>query len=208
MIIETDSKKLMQRLLGEFPELKEMLRLAAEMAKGSAKQRVYEYQAAALYWLLQPYNRECASILEIGTYYGYTAAVMALAAPRAMITTLNPCAWEYDAARINLAKLANVRPLCVHSWDYLKGFSAAELDFVFVDGDHKRIEEDLAWWKWLLVGGMMLFHDYSPNGSGRPCPPVFRALNRWAEKLGRAPDVMIIDEDRVGMVGWIKREGE
>src|SRR3990172_3671056 len=48
------------------------------------------WQAAALYVLAQPYDRKGARILEIGTAGGFSAAVMALGAPPAQTTTLNP----------------------------------------------------------------------------------------------------------------------
>jgi hypothetical protein len=47
-------------------------------------------------------------------------------------------------------------------------------------------------------GGLMLFHDYTPNNS----PHVVAAVNELGIKLGREPDVSIIDKDNVGMAGF------
>ena len=64
---------------------------ALARARGIApyyKREISEYQAAALYAIATRFNRPGARILEIGTAWGYSAAVMALAAPQAAITTL------------------------------------------------------------------------------------------------------------------------
>ena len=54
----------------------------------------------------------------------------------------------------------------------------------------------------------MIFHDYSPLGSRRHCPPVFEGVNELAERLGRKPDVLIIDDGQVGMAGFVRQPGE
>ena len=166
------------------------------------KQEIYTYQAAWLYALAQQYNRPGAEILEIGTYWGFSAVVMAQAAPMAHITTLNPTRWEWEEATANLSPWKNVSCVCEHSWGYFDSRNWKQPDMIFVDGDHKRIDRDLVWWDWLMPGGLMLFHDYSPSGSKRQCPAVYRALNRFAEKLGRKPDISIIDDGLAGLVGW------
>lgn len=174
------------------------------ITSGKARQSVYPYQAAALAVLADRYDRPGAQILEIGTYYGFTAAVMALSAPQAGIVTLNPVTWEVEAAIANLANLPNTAVFCMASQDYLEAYCGPGFDLIFVDGDHKRVMEDLPWWEYVNPGGLMLFHDFSPSDSARPCPPVYRALSEFGERLGRAPDVSIVDNDKVGMIGWFK----
>ena len=167
----------------------------------AGKQEVYPYQAAALYILAKPYNGK--PILEIGTYYGYTAYVMSLACPDSRIVTLNPTVWEAEEAAANL-KDRNVVVMQWKSQDYLDSFPDEKFDFIFIDGDHRKVAQDLSYWERLNMGGLMLAHDYTPLGAPRHCPPVHSAINEFREKLGRDFDVSIIDSDRVGMVGFIK----
>lgn len=170
----------------------------------STKQRIFEYQAAWLFALTRQYNGIGNHMLDIGVYYGYTTAVMAMAAPCANILSLGIHEWEINRARENLSKFHNVNVNKIASWDLLETYSEPELSLVWIDGDHKEINRDLAWWNWVKVGGLMLMHDYSPNGSARACPPVYRGARRFVDFLHREPDVLIIDEDQVGMCGWYK----
>ena len=174
------------------------------------KREIWQYQAMALYILAKQYNHESANILEIGTAWGYSAAVMSRAAPEADIVTLNPKWAEVERAQIHLRNYKNVQIVQQYSWNYLDEYMGPELDMVFVDGDHKQVIRDLPWFNWLKVGGLMLFHDYSPPGAGkRPCRPVYEEVNRMKEQLGRKEfDVLVVDKIEVGMAGFYRREGE
>lgn len=159
------------------------------------KGQVLPHQAAALYAFAKGYNG--GPLLEIGTFVGYTASLMAQAAPLARIITLNPTAHEVKEARVNLEYCPNVEVIQAKSWDYLKGYNGPFLDFIFVDGDHNRIARDLPWWDWVAKGGLMLFHDYSQV----QCPPVFEGVNEFFD---RDPDILIKDDDGNGLVGFYK----
>lgn len=185
------------------------LRLAqAAITQGGHSKQIEEYQAAALYCLAGQYNYPDAAILEIGTYYGYSAAILALAAPLASVITLNPADNEYPIAVSNLKRFGNVQVIKRHSWDYFNSDRLSigqPYQMVFVDGDHKRIRNDLVWWERVAANGLMLFHDYTPLGSPRHCPPVYDGLNAWLPVIGRqAFDVSIIDAANLGMVGLYK----
>lgn len=200
--------KLLLRATDKHSDVTEALMMLLQV-----KRQLLEYQGAWLYRLAKHYQGK-VNILEIGTFMGYSAALMAMAAPRASITTLNPAAGEVIQARRNLAKWPNVKVLPVASWDYFttKAPRSQEndeelYDMIFVDGDHRHIERDLPWFNRLKVGGLMLFHDYSPADASHPCPPVYEALNRMAEKL-HGFDVLIIDDGKTGMAGICRREGE
>jgi predicted O-methyltransferase YrrM len=173
---------------------------ALEGSAGIAAQ-ILPYQAAALCILARQYDREGARLLDIGTAAGYSASVMAQAAPGAEVVTLNPAAHEVEAARRNLERWANARVVRAASWDYLADYRDPHLDMVFVDADHKRVAEDVPWWRWLTEGGLMLFHDYSAEA----CPPVREAVDGMAEALGRGPDILIVDDGGIGMAGFYKR---
>jgi predicted O-methyltransferase YrrM len=170
------------------------------------KGSVFEYQATVLYLLIRGYDFPGSNILEIGTYYGYTAAVMAEAAPQAHILTLNSTAWEYDKAVENLKTYPNIEVKCASSWDYLEVYAGPPFCFIFVDGDHKQVARDLPWWDRLEPGGVMLFHDYSPSEAARACPPVYRVME--VLKSAREPDILVVDDELIGMIGWRKKAGE
>lgn len=184
----------------------------------SSRREIAKYQAAALYQLARAYNRTDARILEIGTAWGYSAAVMSSAAPLAEIVTLNPNneqingkPSEVDIAFKNLAHYPNVHIEVAKSWDFLKT-NPGKFDLIFVDGDHARVRADLPFWELVNDGGLFLFHDYSPAGATegkgghkRECPPVYAAVNEFAQGLGREPDVLVVDDGGVGMAGFYKQ---
>lgn len=170
------------------------------------KGAIKEYQAGWLYVLTWPFNRKGARILEIGTLCGYSAAAMAEAAPLARLVSLNPNKPEVDTASRRLAGYKNVQMLAAYSWDYL-AIAPSEWDLIFVDGDHKQVKRDLPWYNRLKIGGLILFHDYSPREAGVPCIPVYEALEA-VRREQRAPDVELVDNNRVGMAGWYRRDGE
>jgi predicted O-methyltransferase YrrM len=159
------------------------------------------YQAAALYelacWREGP-------VLDIGTFKGYSASLLAQAQPSQPVVTLNPCEAEAAEAMGYLAPWRNVTVLIAASWDVLDWYSGPDLSLVFVDGDHKQAARDVPWFDRLRVGGLLLFHDYTPAQS----PHVVEAVDGLATRLGRPPDVLIVDMDGVGMAGFCRREGE
>lgn len=192
---------IMTQLINRYPQIPAALEQSRERCKPN-RRSIAEYQAAALYALAQPYDGQ--PILEIGTALGYSAAVLAQACPNSSIVTLNPHIPELEKAIENLSPYGNVKVVGLSSWDYLAQISAM-FGFIFVDGDHKRVRADLPWWDRLLPGGLILFHDYSPAGSYRECPPVYEALNEFTLALGKAePDVLVVDDGGVGMAGYRK----
>lgn len=173
------------------------------------KREIWAYQAMALYHLVRPYNRDGATILEIGTAFGFSAAVMASAAPLAKIMTLNPKAEEVVQARKHLASWPNVTVVENASVPFLEEATRFALpltfDVIFVDGDHKHIRLDLPYFNLVRAGGLFFHHDYSPEWSPRPCSVVYEELNRFSEHvLRRDMDVIIVDDTDVGMAGWYK----
>lgn len=188
------------------PELKKVEEAAREAIRNT-KKAVYPYQAAALYHLAKPYNGGRA--LEIGTAYGYSCFYLASAVPDSRITTLNASEGEWQEDIKVLGRFPNVT--CLHrlSWEYLgESDGTAVYNFIFVDGDHKRVKNDFPYFNRLVDGGLIIFHDYSPLGSGRECPPVYEGVNDLARMLGRQPDVLIVDSNQVGMAGFIRQAGE
>lgn len=158
------------------------------------------WQAAALFKLTLPYDQPGATILEIGTGAGYSTAIIAQAASNAHIITLNTNKQERLDSLRALSPWRNIQSIGRASWDFLDSYRGPHLNMIFVDGDHKRMTRDLPWWDWVAPGGLMLFHDYSE----RQCPPVYGALNKWRDELGRAFDVLLMDGDGIGLAGFYK----
>lgn len=194
---------ILDALMRDHPELHRVLNRVRDRVL-HIKREISEFQAGALYALAKHYNHKDARILEIGTAYGYSAAVMAEAAPLARIITLNPKEHERMAAMEHLKPYPNVQCVNAISWEYLAANPEATFDMVFVDGDHARISKDMPWWDRLRSGGLFFHHDYSPEDSWRPCPPVYDELNRFCAALKRGFDVLIVDDGKAGMAGWYK----
>jgi hypothetical protein len=153
------------------------------------KREILDHEAIMLMAII--IEMQPKSIFEIGTCWGYSAAVMAAAAPGAHIVTCVPKEAHVQVARENLRQFPNVTVAQKKSQDIPKG----TVDFIFVDGDHNAIEEDLLWWDY---AGFMLFHDYSPDESARPCRVVYDALKGFRPD----PDILIVDNQLRGMIGW------
>ena len=180
----------------------------ARLRVRQSKRQILDHEAALLYTIARRVVPPGGLVLEIGTAFGFSAVMLAHAQPLASIVTLNPNGDEFPVARANLAHLPTVAPLKIHSWDYLKAYHGPDLSLVFVDGDHKHVELDLPWFDWLTPGGMIVFHDYSPEGPKRPTPHVVEVVDKFARDLGRPPDLIVVDDGRRGVVGFERHLGE
>ena len=170
------------------------------------KREVRDYEAGLLFILAEEVNRLDAMIFEIGTCWGWTAAIMATAAPLARVITCTPNPNHIIKARENLRKYPQVLVEGARSVDLLGHY--ALLDMIFVDGDHKAVEDDMPWFNALKPGGLMIFHDYCPEYTKpRPCRWVYDAVNRLAERT-HTPDILVIDDHEEGMAGFYRQEGE
>ncbi len=184
------------------PEAARALYLAKLIKDG--KGSIWDHETFVLHHFARACNRPGARMLEIGTLVGFSALVLAEAAPQAEIFTLNPAEHEVIQAQRNLASYPNVRVLQTTSWDYLPEYDGMPIDLIFVDGDHKHCAQDVPWWEHLWAGGWMLFHDFDANSPG-----VIRAVDALCERLGRPLDLDIRPSDCPrGFVGLRKREGE
>jgi len=141
------------------------------------------------------------------------AAILKEGTGRGNVITLNPDPTEVKIANENLRHYTRLKILRLHSHVYL-GEIAGEVDepvydMIFVDGDHNNIHLDLPFWNYLRPGGLMIFHDYSPAGSWRACVPVWQTLNYLRDNiLKRDFDILVADEQGVGIAGWYKRKWE
>lgn len=177
------------------------------------KRETRDYEAALLYIMAEQYNRPGAVIAEVGSCWGWTAAIMQHAAPLAHVMTCTPNPVHVQIARRNLFRhFPLVEVLEVRSVDWLPQIADGSIDMVFIDGDHQRVTEDLPFYNKLKVGGLKIHHDYCPDRplctGPRPCRWVYQALNDFAAELDHEPDVLLVDYNQEGVAGWYKREGE
>lgn len=122
-----------------------------------------------------------ADVLEVGSAYGYSAIVMALAGARSVIA-VDPHVWldSWPAMVANVEAYGVVDQVTIMrggSRDVLPTFGQA-FDLVWIDGDHEQaaVEFDVAWGLRLLrPAGTLACHDYGED----TCPGVRAALDRW-----------------------------
>ena len=207
-IIETDNEYIISTIQEFVPEVRSKLDKICNQMVRYTKREIRLHEAAYLYALARQFNYYGANILEIGTCHGWSASVIAEAAPMAQIVTCTPRLAHVEHAREHLQIYPNVAVVQTRSQDYLANYIGPKLDMVFVDGDHENVIDDLPWYNWLKVGGLMLHHDYTPpEAPNRPCRPVWEALNNFSEQLHSA-DVLLVGENREGMAGWYRQENE
>ena len=125
---------------------------------------------------------EDAEVLEIGSAYGYSACVMALAG--AHVTAVDPHAQlaSFLPMVANLTAYGVVGAVDILQTDsgimanlYEQGI---RFDLIWVDGDHstEAVAHDVAWAvKLLRPTGTLACHDYHED----TCPGVAQALDAW-----------------------------
>lgn len=137
-----------------------------------------------------------ADVLEIGSAYGYSAIVMALAGAR--VTAVDPHTGHHSFGTMhaNLAVYGvadQVEVICGRSQDVLPELHDADLryDLVFIDGDHTAdvVEHDVVWALRLLKpGGTLACHDYDEI----TCPGVRVALDKLFGGPGDLTDTLAV----------------
>jgi predicted O-methyltransferase YrrM len=123
-------------------------------------------------------------VLEVGSAFGYSAVVMALAG--ATVHAVDPHAWlrsaDIMAANLRVYGVGDrVAIDCRSSHEVLPTLAdwGERFDLVFVDGDHAReaVDHDVSWaLKLLAPGGVLACHDY---GEDCCCAGVRKALDEW-----------------------------
>lgn len=124
-----------------------------------------------------------AEVLEVGSAYGFSSIVMALAG--AHVTAVDPHQWlnSHAAMVANLAAYAVFSRVEIDrrdSWTALpQMYNAGRMfDLVWIDGDHeaRTVTHDVEWARRLLrPTGTMAVHDYGED----TCPGVKQALDAW-----------------------------
>lgn len=204
-ITNKSPKEIIDIVRQDNPEIDAVLALSNSV-KQAYKGTVMDYQAACLYALAKPYNRKSAKILEIGTGLGFSTSFLVQACPESEIITVSVRSDESEHAK-NILKnnlgFKNIDYVIAKSWEWESVlYDTEKFDFVFVDGDHARVQKDLVFWERLNESGLILFHDYCPEFAKNPQPHVFATLNAWRDRLGIDKfDVEVIDDSNIGMVG-------
>jgi predicted O-methyltransferase YrrM len=143
-------------------------------------------------------------VLEIGSAYGYSACIMALAGAE-HITAIDPhvtWTWLGDTLpqmRANLDAYGvadRVEIMQGYSYDVMPQLIADErvFDFIFIDGDHlgPAVDQDIVYARQLLApGGVIACHDYMEHCC---CPEVLHAVNRAFNQPTRVIATMSVHE--------------
>lgn len=205
-IVNKTSNEIVDIIRQKHREIDAVLALSNSV-KQHYKGTVQDYQAACLYALAKPYNIKSARILEIGTGLGFSTSFLAQACPDSEIITISARHDESDHAKNIIYRnlgFKNVEFVVGKSWEYYTPDN--KFDFVFVDGDHARVQKDLVWWDNLYQDGLILFHDYCPDFAHNPQPHVYATLNAWKDNLQKDEfDVLIVDNFNIGMCGMYKK---
>jgi predicted O-methyltransferase YrrM len=141
---------------------------------------------------------DAGNALDVGSAYGYSAVVLALAG--AEVTTVDPHAGEnpgtYQVLAGNLAAYGvadRVNVVVATSQQALPNLEAATFGLVFVDGGHDEatVEHDVGWARKLLrPGGILAAHDWDEA----TCPGVRAALERVLGPPPRLVDTLAVYE--------------
>lgn len=134
-------------------------------------------------------------VLEVGSAYGYSAIVMALAG--AQVTAVDPHVWlnSYGQMMANLGAYGVAEAVTIVRLGSEMALHdlAGPYDLVWIDGDHSAdaVARDVRLSLPLLApGGVLACHDYGED----TCPGVAQALDAW-RRPDRVVDTMAIYVD-------------
>lgn len=138
------------------------------------------------------------AVLEIGSAFGYSAVMMALAGGQ--VTAIDPHSEIPGSLETMTANVAaygvagRVAILCETSYSAMPRLAAGEASFglIFVDGDHQAeaVRHDAGWALRLLApGGVLACHDY---GEECCCPGVRQALDELFPEGGELTDSLFV----------------
>lgn len=130
--------------------------------------------------LLRTSEKSVTTIVNIGIEYGASIACLHHGAPQAQIIGV-----DIDISKSEVNDLP-VYIIEADSKDYVQVWDRG-IDLLFIDGDHTYlgVKADLAWVKYVNVGGYVAFHDcYDwppslPKTLHQVCPGVDRAVQEW-----------------------------
>lgn len=144
-------------------------------------------------------------ILEIGTFLGYSASVMAEICPRAQILSVEKNENNFLDAQQNLKDYSNIKLFNCDALEFLENNRSLKFDFVFLDGPKGQYVKYLPFLKDMLSYNGVLFADdvlfYGLVNSNEKIEHKHRALvnnlRKFLEELQNDDnfDTMIYDFD-------------
>ena len=125
-------------------------------------------------WALRQVAEESGTVLEVGTAWGYSAILMALAG--AEVWSVDPhtdhATWGELNRNLDSYRVRDrVHPLKQYSQVALPSYleQGAQFDAAFIDGDHSYLACNFDLWHALRLvrpGGVIAAHDYTPAWAG------------------------------------------
>jgi predicted O-methyltransferase YrrM len=135
-------------------------------------------------FFLKEFAESCGTVLEVGTAWGYSAILMALAG--AMVWTVDPHTdlgtWEEFQRNLDDYKVRDrIQVAKAYSQEVLPLYfqEGGKFDGAFIDGDHsyEGCRHDLEWaLKLVKPGGLLAAHDYTVRWAGvkQACDELLR----------------------------------
>jgi predicted O-methyltransferase YrrM len=137
-------------------------------------------------------------VLEVGSAYGYSACVMALAGalritavdPHSQLRSLEPM--RSNLAQYGVSDRVTIMPEL--SWSALPAIkdTGARFGLIFIDGDHgyEAVRHDVSWSRELLEpGGVLACHDYEERCC---CAGVAQALDELLPQGREMTDTLAV----------------
>lgn len=157
------------------------------------------------FWIVQGYLEMVAYLnkkfrgghaVEVGSNIGESALMLASVGPFDKVTCVD--IWERSLARDRFMKVTSnlrgqgkINVMHCPSECAAEDISAASLDFVYIDADHRYsgVKRDIALWASnIKPGGMIGGHDYSDR-----FPGVIRAVDEFVDQNELPPPMLFLD---------------
>lgn len=161
-------------------------------------------EEAALLYSYAEKTPDNSVLVELGTWRGGSACVIASAQSKSRVFTIDnfrtdtyPAGrWTEPEARDFIRKvgLPNITLLTGNNEDFVKLLNEKFIRFLFIDGDHRyeSVKADIRNWLPRVVrGGVVLFHDYASHEGVLPAVDEFINAAGKLEKIEQVLSLLV-----------------